>query len=43
MANAAKDLYDGLQDKTDQRSLRKRDFLEAILLRITSPNPSYEV
>ena len=43
VANAAKDLYDGLQDKTDQRSLRKREFLEAILLRITSPNPSYEV
>lgn len=37
VANAAKGLYDRLEEKADPGSLRKREFLEDIFLRIGSP------
>lgn len=43
VANAAKSLYDSLEHRTDERSVRKREFLEAALLRIASPKPDPEV
>ena len=43
VVNAAKGLYDGLGEKTDERSLRKREFLEAALRRITNPKQPPEV
>ena len=39
VADAAKGLHNGLLDKTDPPSLRKREFLEAALQRITKPKP----
>ena len=33
---AAKDLYDGLEAKTDKLSVRKREFLEQLLSRLVS-------
>ena len=43
VANAAKGLCDGLEDKTDRHSLRKREFLEAALQRITKPKPPNDI
>ncbi len=43
VAAAAKHLYDELETKDDKLSLRKREFLEKALMRITSPNPSHNV
>lgn len=43
VANAAKDLYDALEDRADERSLRKREFLQAALLRIAGPEPASKI
>jgi transcriptional regulator with XRE-family HTH domain len=43
VANAAKGLYNGLLDKADPHSLRKREFLEAALQRITKAKSSNDI
>jgi transcriptional regulator with XRE-family HTH domain len=40
VGTAAKTLYDGLEGKTDKLSVRKREFLEELLSRLVSRNPS---
>jgi len=40
VGTAAKDLYDGLEGKTDKLSVRKRLFLEELLARLVSHNRS---
>lgn len=37
---AAKRLYDELENKRDTQSLRKRQFLEQVLMRVNRSNPS---
>ena len=40
---AAKNLHDEIGSKTDKRSLRKREFVEEVLRRISSSNETREV
>jgi transcriptional regulator with XRE-family HTH domain len=40
---AAKRLYDELEQKGDSQSLRKREFLEEVLVRVASPNRSEKI
>jgi transcriptional regulator with XRE-family HTH domain len=43
VANAAKTLYDQLGEQTDSSSLRKREFVEALFLRIGSAQTASEI
>jgi transcriptional regulator with XRE-family HTH domain len=43
VGTAAKELYDALEGKTDKPSLRKREFLEAVLARLVNRNGSTRV